>query len=125
MCYVHTTIDHVMVGWIGDEPKDLTAHLDCDADFAGCPYTLKSTNGLHPEIAGPNSRFPWAPASKQQTARAQSTPEAELNSLKFGKKNVGEPALDIIQRLFVQYHSTDWQALINIHEDNTTAITAS
>ena len=37
MCYVWRTADHIQVGYIGDDPKDLTGHLYCDADFAGCP----------------------------------------------------------------------------------------
>ena len=78
MCYVSHTIDHTMVGWIGDHPSKLTAHLFCDADFAGCPYTLKSTSGCHTDIEGPNSRFPWAAATVGQTSRAQSTLEPNL-----------------------------------------------
>ena len=56
MCYVMTTADHCMVGWIGDHPSKLTLHCFCDADFAGCPYSLKSTSGHHFDIQGPNSR---------------------------------------------------------------------
>ena len=40
MCYVMTTADEVSYGWIGDDPKDLTAHLFADANFAGCPFTV-------------------------------------------------------------------------------------
>ena len=43
MCYVNDTVDFLGFGFIGDHPKDLTLHLYCDADFAGCPYSLKST----------------------------------------------------------------------------------
>ena len=40
MSYVRSTADYKMVGWIGDSPEKLTAHLFCGADFADCPYTL-------------------------------------------------------------------------------------
>lgn len=50
MCYIDCTKDDVMVGWFRDDPADLTAHLLCDADFAGDPYTLKSTSGCHMDI---------------------------------------------------------------------------
>ena len=60
MCYVYSTQEDQMVGWIGDDPEMLTGHLFCDADFAGCPYTLRSTSGVHADIQGPNSRFPFS-----------------------------------------------------------------
>ena len=71
MSYINSSLSDRMVGYIGDDPKDLTARLYCDADFAGCPYTLKSTSGVHAAIEGPNSRFPWAASSKGQSATAQ------------------------------------------------------
>ena len=79
MCYVKCTAKQRMLGWIGDNPRDLTAHIFCDADFAGCPYTLRSTSGVHADIQGPNSRFPWSAGSNGQTSRAQSSTEAELD----------------------------------------------
>lgn len=46
MCYGMTTADEVSYGWIGDDLAELTPHLFADANFAGCPYTLTSTNGV-------------------------------------------------------------------------------
>ena len=62
MSYIKSTVDEVMLGYIcaDDNPKDLSLHLYVDADFAGCPYTLKSTSGIHLDLEGGNSRFPWA-----------------------------------------------------------------
>ena len=99
MSYINSSLSDRMVGYIGDDPKDLTARLYCDADFAGCPYTLKSTSGVHAAIEGPNSRFPWAASSKGQSATAQSTPEAELASLNEGMREKGEPALALWQAI--------------------------
>ena len=33
--------------WVGDSAEDLQLHLYTDADFAGCPKTLRSTTGAH------------------------------------------------------------------------------
>ena len=93
-----------------------------DADFAGCPYSLRSTSGAHTCIQGPNSRFAWGAGSNQQTSRAQSTPEAELASMNEGMKKRGEQALTLWQALLEQYHEDGWSASIVLHEDNTTAI---
>ena len=84
MCYIKSTLSDRMIGFVGDHPKDLSLHIFCDADFAGCPYTLRSTDGVHADIQGANTRFPWAGASKKQSLTAQSTPEAELASLNAG-----------------------------------------
>ena len=112
MCYLRTTLSHRTMGYIGDDPTRLTLHLYCDADFAGCPFTLKSTNGVHADLEGPNTRFAWAGGSRGQTMTAQSTPEAELISLSEGLKDKGEPALLIWHTILRQYHHDDagWQA---------------
>ena len=91
MNYAYTAADQKMMGWIGDSPDKLTLHLACDADFAGCPYTLRSTSGCHFDIQGPNSRMPLSAGSNQQTSTAQSTPEAELASLQSGMKTEVRP----------------------------------
>ncbi len=123
MCWVHTSVEHMMVGWIGDSPSDITAHLFCDADFAGCPYTLRSTSGHHADLQGPNTRFPWAAASKGHTSRAESTPEAELVSAAQGMKNIGEPALQVLSVLLSRFHANDWVLCMYLHEDNSTTVT--
>jgi hypothetical protein len=122
MCFIWSSREDQMIGWIGDDPKDLTGHLFCDADFAGCPYTLRSTSGCHADLQGPNSRFPWGAGANQQTAMAQSTPEAELSSLNKGMQEKGEPALDIWQVLLGRYHDPGWKFRMNLHEDNTPCI---
>ena len=35
MSYVHHTVDHRMIGFVGDPPNDLWLGLYCDSDFAG------------------------------------------------------------------------------------------
>ncbi len=70
ICYIHKTNVDCMMGWIGDDPKELTGRLFADADFAGCPYTMKSTNGCHFDIQG--LRFPISAGCNGQTSTAQS-----------------------------------------------------
>ena len=53
MCYVMATADEASYGWAGEDPAELTPHLFADANFAGCPYRLKSTNGCSFGIQGP------------------------------------------------------------------------
>ena len=122
MCYVYSTYDYELMSWIGDDPSELTCHTYADADFAGCPYTLRSTSGEHHNLQGPNSRFPWASATHTQTAVAQSTPEAEIASINGAMKQRGESALDIWQKVLRQYHPTGWKTVNRLHEDNTTCI---
>ncbi len=127
MCYLYGSLDHAMIGWIGDPPKDLSTHIFVDAEFAGCPYTLKSTSDAHADAQGPNSRFPWGAGPAGQTSVAQSTPEAELSSLHLGMKKRGETALIIWYTMMQQFHDNhpEWKAVVNLHEDNTTAIVAA
>ena len=88
-----------MMGWIGNPPRELTTHLSADSNFAGCPYTLRSTTGEHHSIQGTYSRFPWAAAAHGQTALAQSTPESETAAVNSAMRSKGERALDIWQLL--------------------------
>jgi hypothetical protein len=35
MCYINSSLDVKMYGWIGHKPAELTLKLYADADFAG------------------------------------------------------------------------------------------
>ena len=74
MSYINESADQVMLGFVGDddEMSDLGIHLYCDADFAGDPYTLKSTSGAHMNIEAANTRFTFAEGAEGQTSRAHS-----------------------------------------------------
>ena len=45
MCYIHSTYELRLEGWVGDEAAALSLHAYADADFAGCPKTKRSTSG--------------------------------------------------------------------------------
>ncbi len=91
-----------MMGWIGDDPKELTGRLFADADVAGCPYSLKSTNGCHFDIQGPNSRFPISEGCNGHTSIAHSSTEAEIASLNVDMKNRADPAITILKMILGQ-----------------------
>ena len=45
MCYIHSTYELRLEGWVGDGATALSLHAYADADFAGCPKTKRSTSG--------------------------------------------------------------------------------
>lgn len=110
MCYVNTTVNDVMVGWVGDHPTDLTGHIFCDADFAGDVFTLKSTSGCHVDIQGPNSRMPISCNSGGQSATAQSSTEAETAALGTALQSRGEGMLSMLERILGKYHRRERMA---------------
>ena len=76
--YINDTKHFEMIGWVGDDPKDLRLGVWSDADFAGCKVTMRSTSGSFTAIIGPNTFFPMSGYSRKQTCVSKSTPEAEL-----------------------------------------------
>ena len=102
--------------------SDLGIHLYCDADFAGDPYTLKSTSGARMNIEAANTRFPFSAGAEGQTSRAHSSTEAEVASLDKGMRERAEPCFIVWQILLGQYHEDGWNLMRNLYEDNTTCI---
>ena len=45
VCYVNSTVDKRLVGYVGDKLTDCRLELHADADLAGCKLTKKSTTG--------------------------------------------------------------------------------
>ena len=123
--YVLGSVNDQQIGFVGDALSDVTAHLFVDANFAGCPYTLKSTSGVHFDLEGPWTRFPWSSSSVGQTSIAQSTPEAELDAAHFGMKMKGQPALDILEEFLGPTRKEDGSLRVTVHEDNTATLTVA
>jgi len=114
ICYIDSSQDHCLSGFIGDHPDSWQLRLYCDADFAGDRPDFKSTSGAYLAIIGPNTFFPLAAAAKKQTAVSHSTPEAEICSAYEGMSKLGVPSLDLWE--FVLKRST----VLNMIEDNET-----
>jgi hypothetical protein len=90
--------------------------LYADADFAGCPGTLRSTSGAQIQIEGSYTRFPIMARSIRQSAVANSTPDAELAALATAFRAMTIPAIDL------------WEVVLPVpvtcsdHEDNSACI---
>ena len=97
MSYIKTTKDRKMAGWVGDDFRELRAHLYSDADFAGCKSTSLSTSGSHLCIKGPKSSFPICAQSKRQGCVSQSTTEAELVAASHAIRTTGIPILSLLE----------------------------
>jgi hypothetical protein len=93
--YVNSTTHLKQYGWVGDNTSDVKPVLYCDADFAGCPETQRSTSGGHLNLEGPLTRFPVMAKSAKQTCVSTSTPEAEIIAAFAGHRNLLLPSFDI------------------------------
>jgi hypothetical protein len=116
MCYVNSSLHVRMVAWVGDAPSAVGVHLYCDADFAGCKRTGRSTSGVFFCVAGPDTFFPLHGASRKQTAVSHSTPEAEIVAADYGLRTVGIPALSLWDVLLQR------DAVLVVHDDNSAMI---
>ena len=116
MCYMHSTPNTRMCGWVGDDVKDWELVLYADADFAGDRETSRSTSGVFLCIRGPITFFPLAATSKRQSCVSHSTPEAEIVAADLAIRTEGLPG------------ATLWEALlgrpvtVRFMEDNSAAI---
>ena len=99
MCYVNSTLDKRMIGWVGDPIATLSVGIFADADFAGCGETLRSTSGSHMHVQGKRTRFPIAGGSKRQGCISHSTPEAEIVAADSTLRNFGIPSIGLWQTL--------------------------
>ena len=115
VCYINSTKHIKMVGWIGDQMKDLELQVYSDADFASDKDTQKSTTGIFMCLRGPHSFFPLSATSKKQGCVSHSTPEAEIVAINSAVRITGVPALDLFETIFQRK-----KMHINVHEDNET-----
>ena len=61
--YVKGSLDTYMVGYVGDEPKDIKPRCYADANLAD-KETSYSTSGVHLVMVGPRTNFPITGISK-------------------------------------------------------------
>ena len=81
-------------GWCGDQDSNkFKLALFCDADFAGCVQTARSTTGVYLVLVGPKTFLPLTATSKKQSATSHSTPEAELVAADHAVRMEGLPGL--------------------------------
>ena len=99
LCYLHTTVLAVQVGWCGDPLDQLFPFLYADADLAGCVATQRATNGNLSCVRGKNTYWPISGCSKRQGCVSCSSAESEIVSTSFALRTVGLPGLDLWQKL--------------------------
>jgi len=95
VCYIHSSLDVHLVGWIGDGVKAMELKLFSDADFAGDLETCRSTSGVFLHLEGPTTFFPLSGQSKKQSCVSHSTPEAEIVAADLAVRTEGLPALQL------------------------------
>ena len=117
MCYINSTKHYRQVGWVGAS-DDVDPVLFCDADFAGCSETMRSTSGVHFEVSGARTKFPVSGISKKQTAVSHSTPESEIVAAAFGLRTEGIPGVQLLDVLLGKANTLrfkeDNQAMIRV-----------
>ena len=91
MCYIHTTLDRTMVGFVGDPPEACKTWLFADSDHAG-EHDNRSTSGCLLALVGPNTFYPLTAFSKKQTSTAMSSTEAEVTAANLALRAVGLPS---------------------------------
>ncbi|CAE7655522.1 unnamed protein product [Symbiodinium sp. CCMP2592] len=116
VCYINSTLDLNLYGWIGDAPEMLELVLYCDADLAGDRTDSKSTSGVFMCLLGPRSFMPLNALSKKQTSVSKSTPEAEIVSLDHAVYKLGLPALSMWEYMLGR------RFRLRVMEDNEAAI---
>jgi RNA:NAD 2'-phosphotransferase (TPT1/KptA family) len=116
MCYINSTLDLTLTGWIADEATHLELVLYCDADLAGDKLDGKSQSGMFFALAGKRSFFPISATSKKQTSVSQSTPEAEIVAANMSIRD-GLPMLQLWETILSRKRMS-----IHIMEDNESTI---
>ena len=117
MCYINSTLDLCMVGWIGDPISKISPRLYADADFAGDHTSSRSTSGIFLILYGDDTRFPLTGSSGRQGAVSHSTTEAEAIAADTAVRTIGIPSLELWEILLKR---TDLK--ITFHEDNQAMI---
>ena len=107
MCYVASTLEYRMRGFMGDDVSTCKLWLFADSDHAG-EHDSKSTSGGFLALVGPNTYFPLAAFSKKQTSIALSSTEAEVVCANVSLRALGLPS------------SALWSVLQNAGGDSST-----
>ena len=101
VCYINSSLDIRMQGFIGDTIAECQLWLFCDADWAG-EHDSKSTSGCALYPVGPNTYYPLNAFSKKQTSITMSSTESEVISANHGVRAQGLPSLSLWSFLWKQ-----------------------
>ncbi len=112
--YIKCTTHYRLTGFCGNTESrdDLKIELFADADFAGCPDTVRSTTGAFLALTGPNTFIPISAVSKRQTCVSHSTTEAEVVAADTAIRTEGLPVKHLCE--FILNREVD----LVLREDN-------
>ena len=94
VCYINSSLDTLMNGFIGDSIMGCRLWLFSDSDFAG-EYDSKSTTGCAMFLVGRNTYYPLNAFSKKQTSITMSSTESEVVAANHGLRAEGLPCLSL------------------------------
>ena len=94
ICYIKSSLNVKLSGFVGDSIQDCNLWLFTDSDFAG-EYDSKSTTGCAMCLVGPNTYFPLNSFSKKQTSVTMSSTEAEVVAGNQAIRAQGLPSLSM------------------------------
>ena len=101
VCYINSSLDIRMQGFIGDRINECKLWLFSDADWSG-EHDRKSTSGCALYLVGPNTYYPLNAFSKKQTSITMSSTESEVISANHGVRAQGLPSLSLWMFLWQQ-----------------------
>ena len=104
MSYLHNTSHYMQKCFVGNSASECQLALFCDASFAGCLQSSKSTSGVFCCIVGPRTFMPVTWLCKKQSAISHSSTEAELISLDTGLRVEGIPLLGLWSEVLQTFH---------------------
>ena len=114
IAYVNSTTSKMLRGYVG--AGSFYLRLFCDADYAGCIETARSTSGMWLCLSSAAWAFPLEWSSKRQSCVSHSTPEAEFVSLSSGLRVGALPVCCLLESY------TNQEIDIIVEEDNTATI---
>ena len=83
LCYIAQTSNYIQDSFCGDPVHKLRLMVYCDASFADCSQTSKSTSGAFIAVVGPNTFVPITAICKKQTCVSHSSTESEIVALEL------------------------------------------
>ena len=116
ICYIHSTADLVLSGYVGDSRNALLLALYADADWAGERVDYKSTSGAISFLGGPTTKFPLGAECAKQTITSFSAPESELVAANLAVRMLGIPFLGVCEKVLTK------ELKLVLHEDNQSAL---
>ena len=112
ICYIDSTKNHMLTGYVGDGMDEVFLEYFVDADLCGSTEDCYSTSGAWIQLSGKDTSFPLCWVSKKQTAVSRSTTESETVALANILFDEAIPLAELFSTLLKR------NVLLRIREDN-------